>query len=547
MSIIISELSFRYPNQDLLLKSLNFSVEVQDKVAVVGSNGTGKSTLLKLLAGMLSPTIGTIFTDSPPCYIPQHTGILNKSVAESLGVKAKLDALTAITHGSINQFDYDALGDDWDIESRCEEAFAYWELPSIRLNGSVDDLSGGEKTKLFLSGLIIHRPDIVLLDEPTNHLDVSRREILYRYITESKATIVVVSHDITLLNKLQFTCELSRAGIKRYGGNYDFYREQKETEEEALSNKIHSEERALRLARKKAQEVRERQEKRLSRGTKNSGEVPRILKKTLTNSSENTASRLQGQHTEIIDEKQSLLAELRQQQNVLKEIRMSFDNSLIHPDKLLVEARQINYSYGQNSDNSSKNMTHSLHRREGLLWPEALDIKMYSRDRIHITGDNGCGKTTLIKLLTGVLSPHCGDIKRSDFKWIYLDQEYSRVDVNVTIADLAEQHNLHNLAEHEVKTRLNRFLFPSDTWDRCCCDLSGGEKMRLYLCCLNISSSVPDMVILDEPTNNLDISGLQILIQALSEYRGCLIVISHDSYFTKEIGVDAQYHIPKRE
>ena len=547
MSVIISGLSFHYPNQDPLFENLNLSVEKQDKVAIVGSNGTGKSTLLKLIAGFLYPTLGTVSAGSVPYYIPQHTGKLNKTAAEALGVKNKLDALSAITAGSVLQSDFDTLGDDWDIEHRCREAFAYWSLHDVNLNAPVDELSGGEKTKLSLSGLMIRRPEIILLDEPTNHLDGSGREILYKYIEESKAVIIIVSHDITLLNKLNVIYELSELGIRRYGGNYDFYREQRDIEESALSDKIDSEERALRLARKKAQQVRERQEKRLSKGAKNKGEVPRALKKKLTNSSENTASRLQGQHAEIINEKQSRLSELRQLQSSLREMKMNFDNSSIHPNKLLIEAVGVNYSYS-NTQPSALYLTPelvppSITYRGSMLWQENLDIKIFSRDRIHITGDNGSGKTTLIKLLTGSLQPLCGVVKRCDFDLIYLDQEYSQVDIDISVVRLAEQYNLQNLAEHEVKIRLNRFLFPVETWDKSCRNLSGGEKMRLYLCCLNISSATPDMIILDEPTNNLDIYSLQILTQAMKEYNGCLLIISHDNYFIEEVGVETEMNL----
>ena len=541
MSVVISGLSFHYPNQNPLFENLNLSVERQDKVAIVGNNGTGKSTLLKLTAGLIYPISGTISTVSMPYYIPQHIGALNRNVAEALGIKDKLDALSAITGGSVHQSDYDTLGDDWDIENRCREAFAYWSLPDVDMNAPIDELSGGERTKLFLSGLIIHRPEIILLDEPTNHLDSSGRETLYRYIEESKVAIIVVSHDITLLNRLDVIYELSESGIRRYGGNFDFYREQKDIENKALSDKIHSEEKALRLARKKAQEVRERQEKRLSKGAKNKGEVPRIFKKTLTNSSENTASRLQGQHTEIINEKQSRLSDLRQQQGSLKEMKMNFDNSSIHSDKLLLEAVGINYSYSNEPGHLS--IVHG-EIRYSMLWPESLDVKIFSRDRIHITGDNGSGKTTLIKLLTGSLQPLCGEVRMGDFNWIYLDQEYSQVGVDISVVQLAEQYNLQNLAEHEVKIRLNRFLFPSETWSKNCRDLSGGEKMRLYLCCLNIGCRTPDMIILDEPTNNLDIYNLQILAQAMREYSGCLLVISHDNYFVKTVGFSGQICLP---
>ena len=524
MRIIISDVSYRYPNQDFLFEHLNFVVAKQRKVAIVGDNGTGKSTLLKLMAGALQPTEGSVLSASRPYYIPQHTGALHKSVAEALNVKNKLAALNAIINGSVSPSDYDTLADDWTIEARCREALAHWRLSHIALHTPAENLSGGEKTKLFLAGLLVHAPGIVLLDEPTNHLDETSRRLLYDYVRQSTATIVVVSHDATLLNQLQTIFELSGHGIRAYGGNYTFYQAQKEIEDKALSDDIHAEEKALRLAHIKMQEVKQRQEKRIVKGEKKKMEVTRALRKKLANSAENTAAGLKEKHEKIIGSRQTTLSGLKQRQGALKDLKINFDHTSIHPGKLLIEARQINFAY----------------QPESPLWKMPLDFTLYSHDRIHLLGDNGTGKTTLIKLLTGSLRPSCGTIRRADFQWIYLDQNYTQVDVACSIEELATIYNRQHLATHEVKVRLHRFLFPPDTWDKPCHALSGGEKMRLYLCCLMISNQTPDLIILDEPTNNLDRSSLQILIQTLKSYKGSLLVISHDRHFVEEIGTDRE-------
>ncbi len=526
MSIIISDLSYHYPNQHSLFEGLNFSIEKQSKVSIVGHNGTGKSTLLRLMAGLLQPAGGSIMVSSASYYIPQHTGMLNKSVAEILQVSDKLATLDAIIKGSVSQSDYDILGDDWEIESRCMAALSHWNLAHIKTDMPVDNLSGGEKTKVFLAGLTIHSPEIILLDEPSNHLDRTSRDLLYQYIEQSKATIVVVSHDITLLDQLRTTYELSEKGIRLYGGNYSFYKEQKEIEVNALNESIHTEEKTLRLARKQAQEVKQRQERRTaSQGEKNKMQVPRIMRNTLRNAAENTASKLKEKHSELIGSSQSKLSELRRQQEQLKTLKIDFDNTTLYAGKLLIEARQINFAYHQGAE----------------LWQTPLDFKLYSNDRVHILGDNGTGKTSFARLLTGSLIPSSGQVNRADFNRIYLDQNYTPIDLDCTIQQLAEKYNLQQLAEHEVKLRLNRFLFPSDTWDKNCKGLSGGEKMRLYLCCLMISNQTPDLIVLDEPTNNLDISSLQILIQTIKNYKGSLLVISHDKHFVNEIGVNRNF------
>ncbi len=522
MSIIVGDLSYRHPNQKLLFDHLNFSAGAREKVSIVGNNGIGKSTLLKLMAGRLQPTEGSIVSDSAPYYVPQHAGQIDESVAEMLGVGEKLAALDAVMKGSIAQSDYDTLADDWEIESRCMAALSRWNLPHVKLDTPVNSLSGGEKTKVFLAGLHIHTPDIILLDEPTNHLDQRSRDLLYQYIEQSKATIVAVSHDMTLLNLLQTTYELSEHGITAYGGNYSFYEEQKAIEVNALSEHIREEEKKLRLARKQAQEALQRQEKRTSRqGEKNKMQVPRIMRNTLRNSAENTASALKEKHEEIIGDGQVKLSELRRQKEALRELKLDFDNTSLRPGKLLIEACQVNFGY----------------RPDAMLWKTPLDFKLFGNDRIQLSGDNGSGKTTFVKLLTGLLAPSCGEIKRAAFDWICLDQDYTQVEADCTVEQLAEQYNRNKLAEHEVKLRLNRFLFPSDTWDKNCQALSGGEKMRLCLCCLMIGNQAPDLIILDEPTNNLDVASLRILTQTIKNYQGSLLVISHDKYFVNEIGV----------
>lgn len=530
MSIIISDLAYHYPNQNNLFDQIHLTVDRQSKASVIGDNGVGKTTLLKLIAGILHPSEGSITCTATPYYIPQYSGWLNQTVAEALKVDNKLKALNAIFEGSVLQTDYDMLADDWEIESRCKSALDYWQLSHLDLSDPVDRLSGGEKTKLFLSGILIHTPGIVLLDEPSNHLDGSSRKLLYQFIRQSTATFVIVSHDRTLLDQLDTSFELSGHGIRLYGGNYSFYAEQKKIEEQALEENIQAEEKTMRLARKKAQEVRERQEKRLSKGEKSKTEVPRIFRKTLTNSSENTAARLNNKHTEIIQSSSRKLFELRTQKRALKELKINFGHATLHTGKLLIEAKQINYAYTDGKP----------------LWSSPIDFNLYSNDRIRIEGSNGSGKTTLVKLLTGMLPPQSGKIKLADFNSVYLDQNYTAVDVDSNIEQLAEKYNINNLPEHEVKIRLNRFLFPASTWNKRCRQLSGGEKMRLYLCCLMISNQTPDLIVLDEPTNNLDMANMQILTQTIANYKGSLLIISHDSFFVSEIGITRTILLNKR-
>ncbi len=173
-----------------------------------------------------------------------------------------------------------------------------------------------------------------------------------------------------------------------------------------------------------------------------------------------------------------------------------------------------------------------------LLWKEKLNFQITSGERIALKGQNGSGKTTLIKLLLGSIEPQQGTLHRAENKSVYIDQEYSLLDNTLKVYEQAQQFNTAAMQEHEIKIRLNRFLFGKEDWEKPCSALSGGERMRLTLCCLTISHQSPDLIVLDEPTNNLDIQNIEILTAAINEYEGTLIVVSHDEAFLEEINVE---------
>ena len=229
MSIVAQKITYIHPDNQVLFKGIDLTINKGQKVALVGNNGSGKSTFLRILAGTLQAQEGEIIYPTPPYYVPQHFGQYdNLTVAQALRIDGKLEALRAITEGDASLSNFNTLADDWTIEERSLAALHAWGLEHILLSQPMRTLSGGEKTKVFLSGIEIHQPSILLLDEPTNHLDKRSREKLYDFITSCRITLLVVSHDRTLLNLLASIAELSVGGITLYGGNYDFYKEQKE-------------------------------------------------------------------------------------------------------------------------------------------------------------------------------------------------------------------------------------------------------------------------------------------------------------------------------
>lgn len=299
--LILQNLSYIHPHKELLFDNINLVAHHHDKIALIGNNGAGKSTLLKLMAKELQPAGGQLKVDAKPYYVPQIFGQYNHlTIAQALRIEDKLDALKEILNGEVTEANLNLLDDDWTIEERCKEALNYWQLTNLALTQKMETLSGGQKTKVLLAGMSIHQPQLILLDEPSNHLDTSARQQLYDFIQYTSGTLIVVSHDRKLLNLLDTVCELSKHGITVYGGNYDFYAEQKQIENNALAQDMQSKEKALRKAKEKERETIERQQKLDARGKmkQEKAGVARIVMNTLRNSAENSTAKLKSVHTE---------------------------------------------------------------------------------------------------------------------------------------------------------------------------------------------------------------------------------------------------------
>jgi ATPase subunit of ABC transporter with duplicated ATPase domains len=278
----------------------------------------------------------------------------------------------------------------------------------------------------------------------------------------------------------------------------------------------------LRKAKEVERETMERQQKLDARGKKKQEKagLPTIAMKAFKNSAEKSTARTKEIHAEKTGSISEDLNQLRKELPDMDKMRFGFDHSGLHKGKILLTATNINFGYKQEP-----------------LWEQPLNITIASDERIAIKGLNGSGKTTLIELILGKLEPQSGSIQRANINSVYIDQDYSLIDDTLPVYDQAQQFNTKALQEHEIKIRLNRFLFTKDYWNKSCSALSGGEKMRLMLSCLTIGNHAPDIIILDEPTNNLDIQNIEILTAAINDYEGTLIVISHDEYFLEQVNV----------
>lgn len=524
MSIVnIQDFTYKHPNREILFENVSMQINEGQKAALVGRNGTGKTTLLKAIYNYNN--FSAIKVETEPYFVPQHIEVYNEmSIGEVLGADKKIKAINAITAGDTSQENFDILGDDWDIENELNIALDYWDLKNFDINAKLINLSGGEKVKVFLAGITLNNPKFVILDEPTNHLDYHSREKLYKWIKETSATLLIVSHDRFLLNLLTDIYELSKNKISFYSGNYDSFVQQKEVEHNALMRQIESQRQELKKTKKVQQEVAERRQKQESRGKKSTEKkgLPRIVANARKGFAQNTTADIADKHSKKISEVTNTIHQLQEKADSTQGLKLKIEDSDLHKGKVLAEAIGINYTYGKN-----------------LIWKDDLNFIILSGERILIKGNNGSGKTTLIQLITEKREVSKGNLKLADSEYLYLDQNYSLVDLSKTVYEQAQSYNI-NMPEHEVKTHLARSQFPEETWDKPCNVLSGGEKMKLSLCSLIISNKIPDLLVLDEPTNNIDIDSMAVLSSTIKEFEGTLIIISHDKYFVNEMNINKE-------
>ncbi|MDE5711767.1 MAG: ATP-binding cassette domain-containing protein, partial [Bacteroides sp.] len=526
-------LTYIHPDKEILFQNLTFSIASHARCAIIGENGVGKSTLLQIIAHKLKPASGTVAEEETPYFVPQHLGQYNeRTVAEALDVSRELDALHAILRGEVTEENLACLNEKWDLEEQVTAALGKWDLSHVSPDTPMRELSGGEKTKVFLAGITLHRPGLVLLDEPTNHLDLAGREKVYAFLAAFPGTIVVVSHDRTLLNRMSAMYEMSADGIRFYPMNYNAYKEWKEAELQSKTAQLENRKKELKKAQKEAKEAMERQQKHNVRGEKQSEKkgIARIAMGNLQNRAENSTAKLSKVKQEKLQGMNEEIRTIRSSISLASTIKIDFHSSTLHAGRKMIEAKGMNFAY------------------PGMppLWRQGLEFTVYSGERIRLTGANGSGKSTLLELMVGLKNPTEGTIHRADnLNYVYLDQEYSLIRNDRTILEQVTAFNATALQEHEIKICLNRFLFTQAMWDKRCACLSGGERMRLALCCLMVGRNTPDIIIADEPTNNIDIVNVNILTSILKEYHGTLIVVSHDVVFLDELSVEKEISLTK--
>ncbi len=516
-SISLKAVSYKTPDGVTLLSDLDLSFGPV-RTGLIGRNGTGKTTLLKLVTGELAPSSGEIVVSGTLGILRQTAQRSDTSVAEALGSAAelaRLDRLEAGT-GSID----DAAEADWLLPSRIETAIADVGLPPLELDRSIATLSGGQRTRLSLAALLLEQPDMLLLDEPTNNLDRDGRAAVTELLKRWRGGAIVVSHDRALLREMDAIVELTTLGARFYGGNWDLYRERKAAELAAAVHGLATAERTLGELDRKTQLMRERKARKDGAGARKAakGDIPRILLGGMKDNSEKTGG----------------------EQARLGERRHAAASSALVAAKAEVEVLQPMAVKLEPSGLSNGTTVLQLDGVTGGPVADApvirdLSLKITGPERVAITGPNGSGKTTLLRLITGALVPVSGAV-RITRRLALLDQEVSLLDPGQTIRENYLRLNPDD-GETTARAALARFMFRADAALKPVSQLSGGEMLRAGLACTIGRGRPPELLILDEPTNHLDIQAVEAVEAGLRAYDGALLVVSHDRDFLETIGI----------
>jgi ATPase subunit of ABC transporter with duplicated ATPase domains len=538
-AIVCSDLSFSWPDGASVLSGLTVSFG-PGRTGLIGVNGSGKSTLLKLIAGELRPGSGAVRTQGEVGYLPQAITLgTHQSVSGLLGITAARDALHAIEAGETGEDVFAAIGDDWDVEERARAWLDRLGLENLTLDDRVERLSGGETILVALAALFLRRPDILLLDEPTNNLDLDARKRLYDAVASWTGVMVIVSHDRELLALMDQIADLSGGGIRVYGGNLDGYEERLAVEQAAAERAVSSATADVRREQRDLVEAQVKQARRDRMGRKvaASGGLPRIVAYARKRAAQETAGRSRGLHAGRLEAARGRLDEAEQAVRDDAEIRVDLPGTAVPAGRTVLTVAGLDGTRWHPASPAPGTPATPPTPPTPDAPPVAALAELIVRgpERIALTGPNGAGKTTLLRAIAG-LATRPGVTVRLGAVTGYLPQRLDILDDSLSVVDNVRAA-APAAAVNEVRASLARFLFRGDRAGRLAGTLSGGERFRAVLAALLLAQPAPQLLLLDEPTNNLDMASVRQLSQALEDYRGALLVASHDTSFLRIAGI----------
>lgn len=520
--ITLDSVSLTTPDRKTLFEGLSLSVG-RERVGLVGRNGCGKSSLLRVIAGEAAPAAGAVHRAGSIGVLAQ-VAEERDSVAAALGVEVALARLERLEAGSGGEADLAEA--DWTLPARVEAALAEVGHAGLDVTRPVGSLSGGERTRIALARLLIEAPDLLLLDEPTNNLDAAGREAVASLVAGWRGGLVVASHDRDLLEGVDRIVELSPVGVTVFGGGWSAFSEARAAALAKAEAELDSADQAAKRAAREAQAEREKQDRRDKRGraVRARGDQPKLLLDAREQRAQRTAGRGQRLAARLTGGAERELAAAREKVEIVAPLRIELPETALPAGRDLLSFRDVEMGFGE--------------RR--LFGPLTFDVR--GPERICIGGGNGSGKSTLLRLVCGEAQPRSGEVRVLTDRLAMLDQHVGLLHPAESV--LANLLRLNpGVAENAARAALARFAYRGDAALQPAGTLSGGERLRAGLACVFARAEPPELLLLDEPTNHLDIWSIETLEEALADFDGALMVVSHDPAFLEAVGVEREIRL----